>query len=70
MVEDNEERIAERQAEAYKKDRNLDEKLSSESPDRAENFNRRADSKREKYSRDNYYESTEGHESEKMTREE
>jgi hypothetical protein len=70
MVEDNEERIAERQAEAYKKDRDLDEKLSSESPDRAEKFNRRADSKREKYSRDNYYESVEGHESEKMTREE
>jgi len=52
------------------KDRDLDEKLSSESPDRAENFNRRADSKREKYSRDNYYESVEGHESEKKSREE
>jgi hypothetical protein len=70
MVEDSEERIADRQAGAYKKDRDLDEKLSSENPDRVENFNRRADSKREKYSRDNYYESTEGQESEKMTREE
>ena len=70
MVEDSEERIADKQAEAYKKDRNLDEKLSSENPDRVETFNRRADGKREKYSRDNYYESTEGHESEKTTREE
>jgi hypothetical protein len=70
MVEDNEERIADKQAEAYKKDRNLEEKLSSQSPDRTEMFNRRADSKREKYSRENYYESTEGHESEKKTREE
>jgi hypothetical protein len=68
MVEDNEERIADRQAEAYKKDRKLDEKLSNENPDRAAVFNRTADSKREKYSRDNYYESQDGHESEKMAR--
>jgi hypothetical protein len=68
MVEDNEERIADKEAEAYKKDRDLDEKLSSENPDRVEVFNRRADSKREKYSRDNYYESQDGHESEKMAR--
>jgi hypothetical protein len=70
MVEDNEERIADKEAGAYKKDRDLDEKLSSENPDRVATFNRAADSKREKYSRENYYESTEGHESEKKTREE
>jgi hypothetical protein len=70
MVEDNEERIADRQAEAYKKDRDLDEKQSSENPDRAETFNRRADRRREHYSADNYYESRDGQESEKKAREE
>jgi hypothetical protein len=70
MVEDNEERIADKVAESYKKDRSLDEKLSSQNPDRVEVFNRRADSKREKYSTENYYESQEGQESEKKTREE
>jgi hypothetical protein len=70
MVEDNEERIADKEAEAYKKDRGLDEKLSNKNPDSVADFNRRADRRREHYSADNYYESREGGESEKTTREE
>jgi hypothetical protein len=70
MVEDNEERIADKEAGAYKKDRSLDEKLSNENPDRVATFNRRADSKREKFSTEMYYESREGNETEKKTREE
>jgi hypothetical protein len=69
MAEDNEERIADKYAESYRKDRRLDEKLSSENPDRVGYFNRRADRKREKYSRENYYESQYGHESEKRSQE-
>jgi|AGTN01.2.fsa_nt_gi hypothetical protein len=69
MAEDKEERVAEERAKAYKNDRVLDEKLSSENPDRVGAFNRRADRKREKYSRENYYESVEGYETEKKSRE-
>lgn len=68
MAEDNEDRIADERREFYRKDRKLNEEQSSENPDRVETFNRRADTKREKYSRDNYYESVEGYESEKMAR--
>ena len=53
------------EAEAYEKDRRLDSEMSSENPDRVETFNRRADRKRERYSRDNYYESQEGSESDR-----
>ena len=70
MAEDNEERITDREARAHRKDRSLDEKLSSENPDRVATFNRRADRRRENVSSANYYESREGQESEKMTREE
>jgi hypothetical protein len=70
MVEDNEEQIADKEARAYKKDRCLDEKLSSQNPDRVGAFNRRADRRRENYSAANYYESREGQETEKKTREE
>jgi hypothetical protein len=70
MVEDNEERIADKRAKAYNKDRKLDVKLSNKNPDSVAVFNRRADRRRAHYSADNYYESREGGESEKMTREE
>lgn len=70
MVEDNEERIADKEARAYKKDRSLDEKLSNKNPDSVADFNRRADRRRENFSTANYYESREGQESEKTTREE
>ncbi len=70
MVEDNEERIADKEAKAYKKDRALDEKLSNKNPDSVADFNRRADRRRENVSTANYYESREGGESEKKTREE
>ncbi len=61
MADDPEEKIADRRAEAYKKDRRLDEAESSENPDRVGRFNRRADRRREGYVRANYDESvTEG----------
>ncbi len=67
MAEDNEERVADAYAESFKKGRRLDEKLSSENPDRVRAFNARADRKREKYSRENIYESRPGHETEHKT---
>ena len=70
MVEDNEERIADREARAHKRDRSLDEKLSSENPDKAETFNRRADRRRENFSAANYYESVNEDETERRSREE
>lgn len=66
-VDDAEERVADAYARSYKKDRQLDEKLSSENPDRVRAFNTRADRKREKYSKENYYESTTGQETERRT---
>ncbi len=68
MAKDNEERIADEQAEDFERDRDLNRKESNLNPSRVETFNRRADSRREKYSRDNYYESVDGHEKEKMAR--
>jgi hypothetical protein len=69
MAKDNEERIAEMQVDDPARDRKLNRKESNLDPSSVETFNRRADSKREKYSRDNYYESVDGHEKEKMARE-
>jgi hypothetical protein len=65
MVEENEERIADKEAKAYNKDRKLDVELSNKNPDSVADFNRRAH-----YSADNYYESRDGQESEKTMREE
>ena len=67
MAEDNEERVADQYAESFKKDRRLDEKMSSENPDRVHAFNSRADRKRERYSKDNIYESRFGYETEHKT---
>jgi len=67
MAEDNEERVADEYAKSFKKDRQLDEKLSSQNPDRVRAFNARADRKREKYAKENYYESTTGQETERRT---
>jgi len=39
------------------RDRGLNKKLSSQNPDRVEDYNRRADRRREEYSRSNYDES-------------
>ena len=39
------------------RDRELNKKLSSQNPDRVEDYNRRADRRREEYSRSNYDES-------------
>lgn len=52
------------------RDNKLNRKESNLDPSAVETFNRRADSKREKYSRDNYYESLDGHEKEDMARRE
>lgn len=40
-----------------KRDRRLNKELSSQNPDRVEDYNRRADRRREEYSRSNYDES-------------
>lgn len=44
-------------AEDIRRDRRLNKDLSSQNPDRVEDYNRRADRRREEYSRDNYDES-------------
>ena len=67
MVEDKEESVAKMRADAYRKDRKLDEKLSNENPDRVGRFNRQADRKRETYSTENYYESVSEEEKERKT---
>ncbi|OPY30246.1 MAG: hypothetical protein A4E28_00361 [Methanocella sp. PtaU1.Bin125] len=67
MAEDSEERIAALRAEAYRKNRQIDEKQSGENPDRIETFNRRADAKRERYVRDNFDESITEDEMERRT---
>lgn len=43
--------------EDIRRDRRLNKDLSSQNPDRVEDYNRRADRRREEYSRDNYDES-------------
>lgn len=43
--------------EEIRRDRRLNKELSSQNPDRVEDYNRRADRRREEYSRDNYDES-------------
>lgn len=68
MVKDEEARVEDKLIEDVERDRKLNHKESNLDPSKVETFNRRADRKREKYSRDNYYGSTEGYESEKMSR--
>lgn len=70
MVKDSEESVDDKLVESHRRDRRLDEKLSNKNPDSVADFNRRADRRRAHYSADNYYESREGGESEKTTREE
>jgi hypothetical protein len=65
MTEDREEKVEDRLVEDYDRDRRLNEEQSSENPDRVATFNRRADKKRERYSRDNYQESLFGNETER-----
>lgn len=56
------------EADDVERDRELNRKLSSQNPDRVEDVNRSADNKRERYSRANYYESLNGEETERKTR--
>jgi hypothetical protein len=56
------------EAEDVEKHRRLDRKLSSQNPDRTEDYNRRADAKREKYARANYYESITDDDTERKAR--
>jgi len=61
MAEDREENVEDRLVEDVERNRRLNKEQSSENPDRVETVNRRADTKREGYVRDNYEESvTEG----------
>jgi hypothetical protein len=70
MVKDSEESVDDKLVESHRRGRRLDEKLSNKNPDSVADFNRRADRRRENVSTANYYESRDGQESEKTTREE
>lgn len=67
MAEDREEKVEERLVEDVERNRRLNKEQSSENPDRVETFNRRADTKREDYVRDNYEESVTEGETERRT---
>ena len=68
MAEDPEERVADEQAESSRRERRLNREQSSQSPDEVETYNRRADAKRENYSKANYYESRTEDETERKAR--
>jgi hypothetical protein len=65
MTEDPEEKVEDRLAEDYDRDKRLNKEQSSQNPDRVETTNRRADAKREGYVRANFDESVTEEETER-----